>query len=149
MKPDEQGQISIEFILILGAVLTMAIVAIPMVLKSAEMNRGVTAARDGATKGAAMRGLGFSATTDHKTGVVKIINLTSEYNGTSATGLEKYRLRFYVKMSDGLDKSSVCTSIRQAASSNLNYAFAGKYTTSFAAVDGSYYSFTTACTPVS
>ena len=145
MKTDgEKGQISIEFILILGAVLTMAIVVIPMVLKSAEMNRGVTAARDGATKGAAMRGLGFSSGSGNVAGVVKIINITPMYLGTSGD-LDRYRFRFYVSIPDDLPGLSVCGTIATQARSNLRYAFTGEYGTSGSAVNGSYYSFTTGC----
>jgi hypothetical protein len=148
---DEKGQISIEFILIVGAVLTMVIVGIPMILKNAEMNRGLTAARDGATKGAAMRGLGFSSTGGNVAGVVKIINMTPIYKGNTSTGLDKYQLKFYLSVpSDMIDnptcvQSSIGGTIRVQATSFMNYAFAGEYSTGFAAVNGSYYSFTTSC----
>ncbi len=49
MKGDDKGQVSIEFVLVVGAVLTMVIVAIPLILKNAEMNKALSAARDGAT----------------------------------------------------------------------------------------------------
>ena len=144
MKPDERGQISIEFILILGAVLTMAIVVIPMVLKSAEMNRGVTAARDGATKGAAMRGLGFSSGSGNVAGVVKIINMTPIFQDNSTyPDTDWYLLRFYVSIPDNMPSSSVCGTIAAQARSNLRNAFTGAYNTSGAAVNGSYYTLTT------
>lgn len=155
MKPDEHGQISIEFILILGAVLTMAIVVIPMVLKSAEMNRGVTAARDGATKGAAMRGLGFSSGSGNVAGVVKIINITTIYLGNTSTGLDRYQLKFYISAPSNMIDNPTCVSssiggtIRRQATSSMNYAFTGEYSNNFAAVNGSYYSFTTSCEFVS
>jgi Class III signal peptide len=146
MKSDEGGQISIEFILIVGAVLTMTVVAIPMVLKNAEMNRGLAAARDGATFGAGMRGLGFSYAGGNVAGKVKILNLTPIFkDSTSYPGTDWYLLRFYVSIPDALPSSSVCGTIATQARSNLRYAFTGDYGTSTSAVNGSYYSFTVGC----
>jgi Flp pilus assembly pilin Flp len=90
---EERGQASIEFILVVGAILVMVVAGIPIIQKNAEMNRGLTAARDGATKGAAMRGLGYAGdgVTPQPSGAIKILNITPEYQGPSGD-LEHYKL---------------------------------------------------------
>ena len=143
MKTEEKGQVTIEFTLVVGAILLMTVVVIPMTLKNAEMNRALTAARDGASKGAVMRGLGFEASSGNETGVVRIINMTPEYVGKTGD-LDWYRLRFYVSAPGNMDQSSLRGTIRQQARSQINYAITGQWDPSFDEVNGSYYSFTTA-----
>lgn len=147
----EQGQISIEFVLILGAVLTMTVVAIPMVLKNAEMNRGLAAARDGATFGAGMRGLGFSSGGGNTAGMVKIINMTPERQAPVGD-LDWYRLRFYISAPSSLIDNPTCVSssvgstITNQALRYVHYSFNGEWLNLVSRVNGSYYSFTAACT---
>ncbi len=153
MIEDDKGQISIEFILIVGAVLTMVIVGIPIILKNAEMNRGLSAARDGATFGAGMRGMGYAGENvdNQPSGVVKIINITLENQG-KISGLDWYRLRFYVSApNDMIDNptcvsSSVGSTITNQALRYVHYSFNGEWLSLVSRVNGSYYSFTAACT---
>ncbi|MFQ5801166.1 MAG: hypothetical protein ACE5HH_05555 [Candidatus Hydrothermarchaeales archaeon] len=151
MIKDSRGQVSIEFILVIGAILTMTIVGIPMILKNAEMNKGLSAARDGATYGAAMRGMGYAGENVNvqPSGVVKIINITPIYNGT-VNGTERYQLRFYISAPDEMIDNPTCVSssiggtIRMQARRYMNYAFTGSWSTT-SPIWGSYYSFTTSC----
>jgi len=147
MIEESRGQISIEFILLVGAILTMVLVAIPMALKNAEMNKALTAARDGAVKAAALRGLGYSYKGGNATGVVRVLNLTAVYRG-EVGNKDWYLLRFYVSVPSGLDASSVCTSIQRQATSHLKYAFEGQWASTMQRVNGSYYSFTVGCVSV-
>ncbi len=144
MMRDDKGQVSIELILVVGAILTMVLVVIPMVLKNAEMNKGLTAARDGATKGAAMRGMGYSSDGGNPSGTVKLINMTPIFNSTVG-GKERYLLRFYVDIPSNMDSTSVCGTIRRQALSHLSYSFYGAWSTSFSDVIGSYYIFQASC----
>jgi hypothetical protein len=143
MKDEAKGQVSIEFIFVVGAILTMAIVLIPFGLKNAEMTKGLSAARDGGTQGAAMRGLGFSSDGGNEGGTIRILNITPEYD-SMVGDLEWYKLRFYVSAPSDLQTTSICTTVETEAIKYLNYAFTGNWDTS-SPVDGSYYRFTTVC----
>jgi uncharacterized protein (UPF0333 family) len=145
MIEDNKGQISIEFLLVVGAILTMVVVATPIILKNAEMNRGLTAARDGATKAAAMRGLGFSSNGGNAAGVVKIIRI--ETNITVIEGApDTVSLGIYAKIPSNLDSTSVCDTIETQAQRYVAYAFTGQWPVGevvpIADITGSYYSFT-------
>lgn len=150
MKNEDKGQISIELVLVVGAILTMVVVAIPMILKNAEMNRGLSAARDGATFAAGMRGMGYSFDGGNPSGVIKIVNMTVIQNGMTGD-LEKYQIKFYISApSEMIDNptcvsSSIGGSIRSQATNYMNNAFNGNWVSGFAPVNGSYYSFTTSC----
>ena len=56
----ERGQTSTELMLIVGAILLIVISIYPSIKTESEMNRGITAARDGATYSVNMIGMGFS-----------------------------------------------------------------------------------------
>ncbi len=150
MKGDDKGQVSIEFVLVVGAVLTMVIVAIPLILKNAEMNKALSAARDGATMGAGMRGLGYSSSGGNEPGVVKIINMTPEYQNKVGE-LDWYRLRFYLSVpSEMIDdptctQSSIGSTVTNQAMRYTHYAFNGEWLNLVSRVNGSYYSFTASC----
>ncbi len=154
MKSDEEGQISIEFLLIVGAVLTMTVVAIPMVLKNAEMNRGLIAARDGATFGAGMRGLGFAggSVDAQPSGVVKIEKLN--YTVADVTDApDNVTINIYARIPSNMDSSTICSSIRTQSQRNIAYAFTGQWPSGaivpLANRTGSYYVFKVSCTPLS
>lgn len=150
MIDDDKGQISIEYILVIGAILIMVIAGIPVIMKNAEMNRGLTAARDGATKGAAMRGMGFSSTGGNVAGVVKIINITPEYQG-NVNGTDRYLLRFYISVPSNMIDNPTCTSssvgstITNQALRYMHYSFNSEWLPVVGSVTGSYYRFTASC----
>jgi hypothetical protein len=151
MRDETRGQASIELILVVGAIITMAIILIPVGLKNAEMNKGLSAARDGATFAAAMRGLGFAGegVTSQPSGTIKILNITPEFVTTTG-GLEEYRLRFYVSIPGSMDSTNTCSSINTQARRYIAYAFTGKWPSGavvpLSDTTGSYYIFRVACT---
>jgi uncharacterized protein (UPF0333 family) len=145
---DEKGQVSIELILVVGAVLSMVVVIIPMVLKNAEMNRGLTAARDGATKGAAMRGMGFSSSGGNEAGVVKIVNITSSITEISDSQ-DNVSITFYAKIPSNMDSVTVCDTIETQSQRYTAYAFTGQWPSGaivpLSDRTGSYYVFKIGC----
>lgn len=141
---EEKGQVAMEYILVVGAVLIMALAGMPMILKNAEMNKAMGAARDGATKAAAMRGMGFSTTGGNEAGNVKIWNLTSEFN-SSVGSKQRYLIRLYVDIPSNLPSASVCNVIRRQALSHINYSFYGGWSDNLGDIEGSYYIFNVGC----
>ncbi len=122
----------------------MTLVGIPFILKNAEMNRGLSAARDGATKGAAVRGLGFSSSGGNEAGQIKIINMTVSYNSTVGDK-DRYTLRFFVSIPDEIDSTSACNTIKRQALSHINKSLYGGWSSSFSDIEGSYYIFNVRC----
>jgi hypothetical protein len=154
MIKDNEGQVAIEFILVVGAILTMVVVAAPMILKNAEMNRGLSAARDGATKAAAMRGLGYAGqgVDMQPAGVVKINNLT--YSVVEiADAQDNVTITISAKIPNSMDGSKICSSIRTQAQRYIAYAFTGDWPAgAVVPLDdrtGSYYVFKVSCSPSS
>jgi hypothetical protein len=140
MINNDKGQVSIEFILIVGAVLTMVIVGIPIILKNAEMNRGLAAARDGATYAVGMVGMGFSEDGSGEAGVMKIteIELVSM---APFDEKERFVLIIRVDAPDELATINNRNIIRQQSRSFINNAFTGEYDNTFLWVYGDYYGF--------
>jgi uncharacterized protein (UPF0333 family) len=125
---DNKGQVSLEFILVVGAIMTMTIVGIPMILKNTEMNKGLSAARDGATYGAAMRGVGYagSGVSSQPSGVVKIDRI--EYTITENPGsLNNVSIRIYAKIPSNMDTTSICDTIETQAQRYVAYALHGRW----------------------
>ena len=149
MIKDDKGQVSIEFLLLVGAIITMVLVTMPIIFRNTEMNKALTAARDGGTKGAAMRGLGFSEGGGNAGGVITIINMTPIYQDNSTyPGNDWYLLRFYANVPDEMNVNSVCGTIETQARSFMRYAYTGAYDTSVGAVNGAKYTFTVGCMDV-
>jgi hypothetical protein len=140
MKNEEKGQISIELILVVGAILTMVVVAIPMILKSAEMNRGLTAARDGATKAIALRGMGYSEGEGNEAGVMKMTEITVVSLGPFDDN-ELLVLLIRISAPSEMQTDDNLFLIRAESSSFINHALNGEYDRNWGFVDGSYYTF--------
>ncbi len=120
----ERGQASTEMMLIVGAILLIVISVYPSIKTESEMNRGITAARDGATYAVNMLGMGFSEsgsgiTPPNKTvqlvglsysegavvGGLTPITITLEIRGTSDTtvgdAISDQSLKFIYKVFKG------------------------------------------------
>ncbi len=143
-----RAQVSIEFIILVGALLVMVIAVFPYILKTNELNKALSAARDGATFGAAMRGVGYqSGSVEAPPGRIKIKSVTLERQGRCGS-LECYRFRIVIMMpsyysSNSRYVNSIRSTIRNQALRFVYYAFNGDYPPSpiIYRVDTSYYSF--------
>jgi type II secretory pathway pseudopilin PulG len=127
------SQIAIEFILIVGIVLLIVVAVTPTIIKQQELNKAVSAARDGATFGASMRGMGFHGDVNEAPeGIVKIEKLLLEEQPPE-DGKTWYQIRFQVSMPEYMKESSTCTqttvgsTITNQALRYINYTFTGTW----------------------
>lgn len=150
---NEKGQIAIELVLITGAVMVMAIAVYPFILEQTELNKATAAARDGATFGAAMRGMGYSSGSGNEAGAIKIHNLTMEPRSPLGDR-KRYRIRFYIQIPEYMKDSPSCATssigqtITTQARRSIYYNFNGEWPPSgdlVNPVNTSTYQFTTAC----
>ncbi len=143
-----KAQVGIEFIILVGALLVMVIAVFPYILKTNELNKALSAARDGATFGAAMRGVGYkSGSVEAPPGKIKIKSVTLERLGKCGD-LECYRFKIVIMMpsyysSNSSYVRSVRGTIRNQAMRFVYYAFYGDYPSKSVIyrVNTSYYSF--------
>lgn len=148
---EPNAQVAIEFIIIVGIVLLIVVAVTPTILKQQELNKAVSAARDGAAFGASMRGMGYYTSNiqpenRNPQGIVKIKEIIPNSQGIEAsTGKEKYQIRIRAVSPNYLSenyKSTIESSIENYARSYVNYAFTGVYQGGFNPVYTSYYRFT-------
>jgi hypothetical protein len=144
-QENERGQVSLEFIMLVGIVLVIVLTIIPYILKENELNKGLAAARDGAEFGASMRGMGFySSTTDPENinpeGVIKIDRI--EYTILdNPSGLDNVTISVYVRGPAYLKTTSVYGTIKTETQRFIGKAMSGKYSTKIVDRTGSYYVF--------
>ncbi|MFQ5816082.1 MAG: class III signal peptide-containing protein, partial [Candidatus Hydrothermarchaeaceae archaeon] len=148
---EEKAQISLEFVLIVGAFLVIAITVFPVITKQNELNKALTAARDGATFGAGMRGMGFRGedVDELPGGVVKIDRLELELQGKEGE-LDWYRIRIYLKVPEYMKDDPTCTSssmgstVTNQALIYINHVFNGEWPSTgvVSRVNTTHYSFT-------
>ncbi len=60
MPNSDRGQVSLEFVLLVGLAVIVSIMVFPFITKQNELNKALAAARDGAVFGASARGIGFA-----------------------------------------------------------------------------------------
>jgi len=151
---NERGQVSIEFIIVAGAVLLVAISIYPFAMQQQELNKAVAAARDGASYGAGLRGMGFTPEGGGSLpgGVVKIERM--DVNRTGMAGdLKEYNINFSVyapaNMRGGTDCSApgneLGGTIINQSLSYIHRAFYGTWNATTPIVNTSYSSFTVTC----
>lgn len=140
-----RAQISIEYILIVGLLLSMILIVYPYALKENELNKALAAARDGATYVIALKGLGYRYTgMETPAGVMKIDRLELIPQGTLPNGKEDYLIRVHILAPSYIAENygaSIGTSVRQYARSYIYYAFYGTYAPSTSDVETNYYNF--------
>lgn len=144
-----RAQVSVEFIIIVGIIMLIVVSLLPYITKQNELNKAVAAARDGATYGAAMRGLGFKGggVDAVPEGVIRIerverveVNLSHDPPW--------YLLRIHIAAPSYIvnhaNSSSVSRTICNQALRQMYYAFNGEYpnTGNTSRVNTSSYSFT-------
>lgn len=152
---DSRGQISIEFIILVGAIMVMVIAVFPYILRSNELSKAHAAARDGATFAAGMRGLGYKGgnVNELPSGVVKITGVEMIRVG-NYSNLDWYRFSISISAPGYMIDDPTCTqssigmsTVRQAIK-HVCYAFYGNWSgegcTSLS-VNTTYYRFTATC----
>ncbi len=140
-KSKERGQVAIEFILVVGAMMVIIMYTVPLVTRHAELNKGIAAARDGAQFGASMRGMGFTSTEiKNPPGVIKIDRI--EYDITeNPDGVDDVEIWIYVREPPELKTSSIYTTIGKEAQRFIGKAISGEYDDAIIARTGEYYKF--------
>ncbi len=150
MRRDAKGQVALEFIIIVGLVTLIVVTAYPVLQKQIELNKALTAARDGAAYGASFRGMsyytsGTSPANRNPPGVLKITKVTLIPQGVEeASGKTMYQIRIDVRAPNYLSsyENTIEASIRNYARSYVYNAFYGRYQGGFSPVYTNYYKFT-------
>jgi hypothetical protein len=131
MKPGffkgQSGQTSIEIAFVTGAIFLIVISALPYITDANMMNKGVTAARDGATFSQTMLNMGYS------TGDISLprgervhvddISYTEETSGS----IKIVRIKLTIS---GTNDNDVATEITSQAGNYIHYAFNAQWNTS-------------------
>ncbi len=157
---NERGQVSIEFILVAGAVLLIAVSMYPFAMQQQELNKAVSAAREGASYGAGLRGMGFTPQGGASLpgGMVKIEGMVVNKTGTVTGDLEEYQITFFVYAPEYMQGNGDCSSagnelgstIINQSLSYIHRAFYGNWSaTPPGSVNASYYYFTVTCQYIS
>ncbi|MEE8167987.1 MAG: hypothetical protein V3T58_03835 [Candidatus Hydrothermarchaeales archaeon] len=151
---EEKAQIALEFVVIVGLFVAMALSVFPYITRQNELNKALAAARDGATFGASMRGIGFRGGDMNETpeGVVRIDRLELESAGKEGN-LDSYLIRLYLEVPEYMKDSPTCTSssvgntVRNQALKSIYYAFNGEWpsTDTVSRVNTTNYSFNSTC----
>ncbi|WP_456475175.1 class III signal peptide-containing protein [Candidatus Pyrohabitans sp.] len=131
---DSRGQISIEFIILVGAIMVMVIAVFPYILRSNELSKAHAAARDGATFAAGMRGLGYKGENVNElpSGVVKITGVEMIRVG-NYSNLDWYRFNISISAPSYMIDDPTCTqsslgsTITNQALQYVYYAFNGEW----------------------
>ncbi len=136
MNKKEKGQVSLEFIMILGVFLLIVLTLYPHIQRENEFNKALASAMDGAIYAASERGMGYACETCVKlpSGTIKIINMTLEDRGIDQNGRKAYRIRFYISVPTYIKdrypscyNSPVGISIRRQAIRYIYRAFYGSW----------------------
>jgi hypothetical protein len=155
IKMNERGQVSIEFIIVAGAVLLVAISIYPFAMQQQELNKAVAAARDGASYGAGLRGMGFTPEGGGSLpgGVIKIERMEVNRTGVMIGDLKEYQITFFVYAPTNMRGGTDCgaagnelggTIINQSLS-YIHRAFYGTWNATIPIVNTSYSSFSVTC----
>jgi len=147
MSQRRRAQVSVEFIILVGLMLLIAVSLLPHITKQNELNKAVAAARDGATYGAGIRGLGFTSGNDAPEGKIRINNIEIVDEGECGD-LHCYSFKIHILapayIKSNLNYSTtVGQTILTQSKYSLYYAFNGEYPDGAAIgrINTSYYSF--------
>ncbi|WP_457555225.1 hypothetical protein [Candidatus Pyrohabitans sp.] len=152
MPPEVRGQISIEFLILIGAIMVMVVAVFPFILSTAELSKAHAAARDGATFAAGMRGLGYrGADVDPvPEGAIRVLRVDMVEAG-NYNNLTWYRFDITANAPEYISTntsytSSICGTIRTQVLRHVYYAFYGEWPSgSISRVNTARYSFTAGC----
>ncbi len=148
-RPIEKGQVSLEFVMLVGFAIIVSIIAFPFIAKQNELNKAVAAARDGAVFGASARGVGFGGegVTTIPQGTIKIDELRLSYQ-SKLGNLDWYKIEIRVKTPDYIKNntqysSSVDGTVTNQSLRYVYYAFNGEWPSGIVSrVNTTSYSFT-------
>lgn len=142
---NERGQVSFEFILIVGLVLLMVVTIMPYAMAQHEFNRAIAAARDGAQLGAAMIGLGYkppdSTFKANNTGPIKIVGMRYEYYG-KLYNRSYYNITLRISGPPNtkiLERKEIAEEIEDESRRFMNMTFSGKFQHSLRIFTSRYY----------
>ena len=149
---DPRGQISIEFIILVGAIMVMVVAVFPFITRANELSKAHAAARDGATFAAGMRGMGYRGVDVEPApeGVIKVLRVDMVKVGNYSS-LEWYRFDILLSAPGYISEntaftSRICSTVRSQALRHVHYAFYGSWPAgSISRVNTTRYSFTAGC----
>ncbi|MEE8401553.1 MAG: class III signal peptide-containing protein [Candidatus Hydrothermarchaeaceae archaeon] len=126
---NRRGQVSIEMALVTGAILLIVISVIPYITTENTLNKGVSAARNGATFGKTMLNMGYTAGGASLSGGerVAIADIDYSVDKTSTPGTKIVNIVFTIS---GTSNTAAADEIVNQAANSVHYAFTGTYNTS-------------------
>lgn len=150
VKEDTRGQVALEFILIVGLLTLIVLTAYPVLQKQMELDKALSAARDGAVYGASFRGMsyytsGTSQANRNPPGAIKITTVTLIPQGVEeGSGKDMYQIKINALGPAYLTayENTIEASIKNYARSYVYNAFYGDYQGGFSPVYTSYHRFT-------
>ncbi len=123
----QKGQVSIEIIIVTGAMFLIAISVIPYITDADSVNKGVSAARDGATFSKTMLNMGYAAgSVSLPTGDKVNIDDIAYSVDTSTPGIKIVTITFTIS---GTSDTDVADEIVNQASNSIYYAYNGAWNT--------------------
>jgi hypothetical protein len=149
-RRDLRGQVALEFIFLVGLVTLIVITAYPVLQQQVELNKALSAARDGAVYGSSFRGLsyytsGTSPSNRNPPGVIKLTQVTLISQGVEeGSGRKMYQIKINARGPEYLMsyENTIEASIRNYARSYAYHAFYGRYQGGFSPVYTNNYKFT-------
>ncbi len=151
---EQKAQVGVEYIIIVGLLLSMILIVYPYALKQNELNKALAAARDGAVYGASLRGMGFrgEGVKEAPEGIIKIVKIEVVNLNTinPTTGKPEYRFDIYISAPDYIKndenfRDTVGRTITTQARRYICRAFNGYWPTgadvAITETTGSYYTF--------
>lgn len=133
MKPGflkvQRGQTSIEIAMVTGVIFLIVISAFPYLTEVNVMNKGVSAARDGATFSQTMLNMGYSpgGVSPPQAGEVLMEGISYEVDTTTEPGTKIVTITLSIS---GTTDADIATEIKNQAGNYIFYSFNGEWNTS-------------------
>lgn len=124
----QRGQTSIEIAFVTGAIFIIVVSAMPYITDANMVNKGVSAARDGATFAQTMLNMGYSKGTSLPQGVeVKVEDISYSVDTTTEPGTKIVSITLTIS---GTTDDDVATEIKNQAANYIFYAYNAQWNTS-------------------
>jgi spore coat protein CotH len=133
MKTDffegQKGQTSIEIAIVAGAIFLIVVSTIPYITDANTVNKGVSAARDGATFAQTMLNMGYASggTSLPRGERVHVDDISHEVDTTTEAGTKIVRITLAIS---GTTNDDVATEIKSQAGNYIYYAYNAQWNTS-------------------
>lgn len=125
----QNGQVSVEIAIVTGAVFLIVISVLPYIIDANTMNKGVSAARDGATFAQTMLNMGYASgdASLPRGEKVHIDDISYRVDTTTLPGTKIVRITLTIS---GTSDTDAAAKIVSQAGNSIFYAYNGRWNTS-------------------